>query len=125
MTETTTTCKSLGDFAAASTRLTYGSLWKFCDAERLNAGTLADSYERDLSAVPPPSDESRAFYRRRIVELRQREAHFIGLAKLVERYERSDVIKAEIRKMADAERAARDGAPTIEPMPEGDEDAAE
>ena len=125
MTEKTTIGKSIGDFAAASVRLTYGDLWKFCDAERLNAGALADTYERELSASPPPSEESADFYRRRIVALRQTEARFIGLAKLIERYERSDVIKAEIRKMAESERAARAGAATIEIMPEGDEDAVE
>jgi hypothetical protein len=104
---------------------TYGDLWTFCDAERLNAVVLAEAYERDLSASPAPAPDSADFYRRRIVALRQTEARFVALARLVERYERSDAIKAEIKKMAEADRASRDGAVTAEVMPSGDEDQAE
>lgn len=119
------TGKTLGDFAATSTRLTYGDLWTFCDSGRMRCEFAADQFERALAAVPAPSDEDAKFYRSRIVALRQRGARFVALARLIERYQRSAVIRDEIKKMAEAEAAARDGAATVEIMPEGDGDMAE
>ena len=90
----------MADAIVAPRVVTFGDLWALADAERAQAETLEAVYAADLSAATCEVD--RAFYRRRLGELRWHIARMLAMQRLIERCEQSAVIKAELKRMADA-----------------------
>lgn len=91
-------------------RVTFGALWELCDADRSQAESLVATYAESMRATPAPSADDLVFYTRRLAECEARAAQFLTLQKLIERCDRSDAIKAELKRLANAERAASDAA---------------
>lgn len=85
---------------------TYADLWQFADRARVQAESLVDGYAADLDAAKHAGD--RLFYARRLADLTRDAACTLALQKLVERCERSDVIKAELKRIAADEHGAID-----------------
>lgn len=105
---------------APAARVTFGALWELCAADMAQAESLVATYAESLRQTPAPSADTLAFYKRRLAECEARALQFLTLAKLIERCERSDVIMAELKRLAAAERAASEAAIAQSESSEGD-----